>query len=56
MSIHVSQDIVSATMAHLLTHQNGSRFTFSCEFYDVLIGQVLNTIEGQEPGGRGQKT
>ena len=37
MSIHMSQDIVRATMAHLLTCQHGSRFTFSHEFHDMLV-------------------
>ena len=37
-------------MAHLLTCQHGSRFTFSHEFYDMLGGQILNTLEGKEPG------
>ncbi len=46
----MSQDIVSATMAHLLTCQHGSRFTFSHEFHDMLIGQMLNTLEGKDPG------
>ncbi len=46
----MSQDIVSATMAHLLTCQHGSRFTFSHEFHDMLVGQMLNTFEGKDPG------
>lgn len=48
MSIHVSQDIMSAIMVHLLTCRNGSRLTFSCEFR-VLFWQMLKTLEGKEP-------
>jgi hypothetical protein len=50
MSIHMSQDVVSSTMAHLLICQHDSRFTFSHEFHDVLVGQMLNTLEGKDPG------
>ena len=50
MSIHMSQDVVSATMAHLLTCQRGSRFTFSHDFHDMLVGQMLNALEGKDPG------
>ncbi len=50
VSIHMSQDVVSATMAHLLTCQHGSRFTFSHDFHDMLVGQMLNTLEGKDPG------
>ncbi len=50
MSIHMIQDIVSTTMAHLLICQHGLRFTFSHEFHDMLVGQMLNTREGQDPG------
>ncbi len=49
MSINMSQDIVSSTMAHLLTCQHGLRLTFSHEFHDMLIGQMLNTLEGKDP-------
>ena len=41
---------VSATMVHLLIRQHGSRFTFSHEFHDVLVGQILNKFQGKEPG------
>ena len=37
MSIHMSQDIMSAPMAHLLTCQHGSRFTFSHDFMICLL-------------------
>jgi hypothetical protein len=36
MSIPMSEDIVSATIAHLLICQHRSRFTFLHEFHDVL--------------------
>ena len=44
----MSQDIVIATTAHLLTCQNGSRFTFSHELHDMLDGQMLNMLEVKE--------
>ena len=50
MSIHLSQDVVSATMAHLLVSQKGTRFTFSHDFKDLLLGQMLNRLNGQDPG------
>jgi hypothetical protein len=50
MGVHLSQDVVSATMAHLLICQKGSRFTFSHDFKDLLLGQLLNKLEGREPG------
>ena len=50
MSIHLSQDVVSATMAHLLVSQEGTRFTFSHEFKDLLLGQMLNRLDGKDPG------
>ena len=50
MSVHLSQDVVSSTMAHLLICQKGSRFSFSHEFKDLLVGQMLNHLDGREPG------
>ena len=50
MNVHLSQDVVSATMAHLLICQRGSRFTFSHDFIDLLVGQMLNYLKGQDPG------
>ncbi len=44
----MSQDIVSTTMAHLLTCQHGLRFTILHEFHDLLAGQMLNTLEGKD--------
>ena len=50
MSVHLSQDVVSATMAHLLLCENGSRFSFSHDFQDLLVGQMLNKLQGEAPG------
>ena len=50
MSVHLSQDVVSATLAHLLICQKGSRFTFSHDFKDLLVGQMLNHLDGKDPG------
>ena len=50
MSVHLSQDVVSAPMAHLLLSQHGSRFNFSHDFQDLLLGQMLNKLNGEEPG------
>ena len=50
MNIHLAQDVVSATMAHLLISQGGSRFTFSHQFRDLLLGQMLNHLDGNNPG------
>ena len=50
MSVHLSQDVVSAPMAHLLLSQRGSRFNFSHDFQDLLLGQMLNKLNGEEPG------
>jgi hypothetical protein len=37
MNIHMAQDVVSATMAHLFISQGGTRFKFSHEFRDLLL-------------------
>ena len=50
MNVHLSQDVVSATMAHLLICQRGSRFTFSHDFKNMLVGQMLNHLNGDDPG------
>ena len=50
MSVHLSSDVVSATMAHLLISQKGSRFTFSHPFRDLLVGQMYNHLMGKKPG------
>lgn len=48
MSVHLSSDVVSATMAHLLISQRGSRFTFSDQFRDLLVGQMYNHLMGEK--------
>ena len=50
MSVHLSQDVVNATMAHLLICQHGSRFNFSHEFQDLLVGQMLNKLNVKKTG------
>ena len=47
----MSQDVSSATMANLLRWQHGTRFIFSHEFNDVLIGQMLDKLEEKDHGG-----
>lgn len=47
--IYMSQDVISATIAYLLTCQHGSRFLFS-QISCVLVQTVLNQLEGNEHG------
>jgi len=42
------KNIISSTMAHLITCNNGSRFVFSHEFYDLLVRQMDATREVQD--------
>jgi hypothetical protein len=46
MSIHLAQVVISAAMAHLIICQCGSRFTFSHDFKDLLVTQMLNHLNG----------
>jgi len=46
MSVHLSSDVISSTMAHLLICQKGSRFSFSHQFKDLLVNQMLNYLNG----------
>ena len=39
--------VVSATMAHLLICQGGTRFKFSHDFSDLLVGQMEAALEGK---------
>jgi hypothetical protein len=48
MSVHLNSDVISATMAHLLISQKGSRFSFSHQFKDLLVNQMLNHLNGDE--------
>jgi hypothetical protein len=38
---------ISATMAHLIPSNGGSRFVFLHTFSDLLVGQMEATLEGQ---------
>jgi hypothetical protein len=46
MNAATSRYVVSATMGHLLICQKGTRFMFSHEFSDLLIGQLEAALEG----------
>ena len=46
MNAATSRYVVSATMGHLLTCQKGTRFMFSHDFSDLLIGQLEAAVEG----------
>ncbi len=35
-------------MAHLIPCNNGSRFVYSHEFFDLLVSQMEATLEGQD--------
>jgi hypothetical protein len=43
----MSRNVISATMAHLIPSNGGSRFVFSHDFSDLLVGQMA-TLEGQD--------
>jgi len=43
-----ARNVISATMAHLIPCNGGSRFVFSHEFSDLLVGQMEASLEGQE--------
>jgi len=45
MNAATSRYVVSATMGHLLICQKGTRFMFSHDFSDLLIGQLESTLE-----------
>ena len=47
MNAATTRDVLSATMAHLLTCNNGTRFQFSHDFSYLLINQLEATLEGQ---------
>ena len=51
---HLSSNIMSSTMAHLLVTQ-GSRFTFSHEFSHLLLSQLEDLLEGNEISCRFKK-
>ncbi len=43
-----TRNVTSATMAHLIPCNNGSRFLSSHDFSDLLVGQMEATLEGQD--------
>ena len=43
-----TRNVISATMAHLIPCNNGSRFVYSHEFSDLLVSQMEATLEGQD--------
>ena len=43
-----TRNVISATMAHLIPCNGGSRFVFLHAFSDLLVGQMKATLEGQE--------
>ena len=43
-----TRNVISATMAHLIPCNDGSRFVYSHTFSDLLVGQMEATLEGQD--------
>jgi hypothetical protein len=43
-----TRNVTSATMAHLIPSNRGSRFVFLHDFSDLLVGQMETTLEGQD--------
>ena len=43
-----TRNVISSTMAHLISCNNGSHFTFWHDFSDLLVGQMEATLEGQD--------
>lgn len=52
---HLSSNIVSATMGHLLVTQGG-RFTFSHDFSHLLLTQLADVVDGKEVSFRLRKS
>ena len=46
MRAATSRHVVSATLAHLIVSQNGTRFTFSHDFGHLLVTRLEATLEG----------
>ncbi len=42
----ITRNVISATMAHLVPF-NGSRFVYSHDFSDLLVGQMEATLEDE---------
>ena len=47
MNAATTRNVISATMAHLIPCNDGSRFVFSHDFSDLLVGQMEATLEGE---------
>jgi hypothetical protein len=43
-----TRNVISATMAHLIPCNDGSRFVFLHAFSYLLVGQMEATLEGQD--------
>ncbi len=43
-----TRNVISSTMAHLISCNNGSQFAFLHKFSDLLVGQMEATLEGQD--------
>jgi hypothetical protein len=43
-----TRNVISATMAHLIPSNGGSRFVFSHNFSELLVGQMEAILEGQD--------
>jgi hypothetical protein len=48
LNVATTRNAISATMAHLIPCNGGSRFVFLHTFSDLLIGQMEATLEGQD--------
>ncbi len=46
--LNAARNVISATMAHLIPSNEGLRFVFSHDFFDLLVGQMEATLEGQD--------
>ncbi len=47
-----TRHVISSTMAHLISCNNGSRFVFSHDFSELLVWQMEATLEGQDTNVR----
>jgi hypothetical protein len=47
MNAATTRNVISATMAHLIPCNDGSKFVFSHDFSDLLVGQMEATLEGE---------
>jgi hypothetical protein len=43
-----TRNVISSTMAHLISLNDGSQFVFSHKFSDLLVGQMETTVKGQD--------